>query len=198
MTAFTISVQNQAVQSGLDALARRLGDMAPVLDDIGAGIVQRTKARFDTSAGPDGQAWKPKKQPDGNKPLIGPSGDLRRQIVPTASGNTLLVQATAKYAAIHQFGGKIERPAYSMQVRHRTNAKGELLRSAIMSGKGLVFAKKSDELVRTRWFEVAAHSINIPARPFLPVRQDGSLYPTELAAILAQIEVYLAEGAGSV
>jgi phage gpG-like protein len=32
---------------------------------------------------------------------------------------------------------------------------------------------------------------DIPARPFLPVRPDGTLYPAEQAAILADINDYL-------
>ena len=100
-----------------------------------------------------------------------------------------------QYAAIQQFGGKIDRAAFSKQVRHRTDAKGELLRSKIMHGRGLIFAKDSHKRALTRWFEVAAHSITIPARPFMPVRADGSLYPDETRLILAQINAWLAGGA---
>ena len=35
------------------------------------------------------------------------------------------------------------------------------------------------------------HKVTIPARPFLPIRQDGTLYPTEQAAILATLNDYL-------
>ena len=38
---------------------------------------------------------------------------------------------------------------------------------------------------------MAAHSINMPARPFMPVRADGSLYPDEARLILAQIDAWL-------
>ena len=178
--------------AALDALAKRVGNLGPLLGDIGESMVQRAKARFDAGAGPDGQQWKPKKHKDGRNTLVGETGDLRRQIVMGVAGNRLEVRATAAYAAIHQLGGKIERAAYSTQVRHRTDAKGELLRSKIMSGRGLIFAKDSHKRARTRWFEVAAHAITIPARPFMPVRADGSLYPAEQAEILAQINAWLA------
>ena len=36
------------------------------------------------------------------------------------------------------------------------------------------------------------HKVTIPARPFLPVRQDGSLYPQEQAEIIAAIKDMLA------
>ena len=198
-----IEVHDQAVRTALAALQARVSNLQPLLGDIGEAIVQRAKARFDSSRAPDGiTPWKPKRQADGRKTLVGPSGDLRRQIVSRATGRAVLVQATAKYAAIHQFGGSIERPAYSKLVRHRTDAKGDLLRSAIIKNaagqaRGLVFAKNSHKRVKERWFEVSAHRIKIPARPFLPVRADGSLYQAEQAEILAQIEAWLAGGVGA-
>lgn len=175
----TIEVHDQAVRTALDALQRRISNMAPALQAIGEGMVTRTKARFDTSTDPAGGTWKPKKRPDGRKTLVGESGDLRRQITASVAGTALTVRASAIYAAIHQFGGTIERAAHSRQVRHRTDAKGQLLRSAIMGGRGLVFAKGSHKRALARWFEVGAHSVNMPARPFMPVRADGSLYPAE-------------------
>ena len=192
-----IEVHDQAVRAALGALQARVSNLRPLLGDIGEAIIQRAKARFDSSRAPDGSTWAPKRQADGRKTLVGPSGDLRRQIISGATAQAVVVQATAKYAAIHQFGGSIERPAYSRLVRHRTNAKGDLLRSAIIKNaagqaRGLVFAKNSHKRVKERWFEVSAHRIKIPARPYLPVRADGSLYPAEQAEILAQINAWLA------
>lgn len=80
------------------------------------------------------------------KPLIGESGDLRRNIIAAASNNALTIQATPVYAAIQQFGGK--------------------------AGRG----KK----------------VTIPARPFLPIKLDGTLYPKEQAEILTALNDYLA------
>jgi len=173
MTTFTITVHDEQVRAALKALASRVQNMQPVLQAIGEDIVERTKHRFDTSTGPDGVAWKPnsaatldmlaarlgksyrKKGGDlnskgaarvaGKKPLIGESGDLRRQIVSRAAAHSVTVSATPVYAAIQQFGGK--------------------------AGRG--------------------HKVTIPARPFLPVHQDGTLYPQEQALILLEINEYL-------
>ena len=176
-TGFTITVQDQAVQTALQALLYRVNIMQPVLQTIGEGIVERTKARFDTSTAPDGTPWTPnsavtlamlaqrlagtksnrKKNGDlnargqrayANKKILVDSGFLRQQIVATASGSDLTVTATAKYAANQQFGGQ--------------------------AGRG----KK----------------VTIPSRPFLPIRQDGSLYPEEQEQLLDAINAYLAEG----
>ncbi|MBS0507749.1 MAG: phage virion morphogenesis protein [Proteobacteria bacterium] len=176
MAAFTITVQDQAVQALLKRLAERATNMQPHLQAIGDDIVERAKRRFETSTGPDGAKWKPnteatlgmlagrlgksyrKKSGDlntkgerriaGKKPLVGESGDLRRQIVAVATAGQVTVQATTAYSAMHQFGGT-------------TSAR------SMIPGK------------------------TIPARPYLPVRDDGTLYPAESALILAAINEYL-------
>lgn len=200
MTSFTIEVQDRDVQEALRALSARVNNMKPVLMTIGADIVERTKHRFDTSTGPDGQAWKPNtpatRKAKGGKPPLIDGGDLRMHIFPSVTGNTLTVSTgpqTAQYAAIQQFGGSINRPAHTVKVRHRTDAKGELLRTDLMNGRGLIFAKGSHKRVLERLFEVAAHKISIPARPFLPVRQDGTLYPQEQTEILRALNDYLSQ-----
>ena len=174
MTSFTVEIQDEQVRAALKALAARVQNMQPVLQAIGEDIVERTKHRFDTSTGPDGVAWKPnsaatldmlaarlgksyrKKSGDlnskgearvaGKKPLIGESGDLRRQIVARADAHAVTIHSTPVYAAIQQFGGK--------------------------TGRG--------------------RKVTIPARPFLPVRQDETIYPQEQALILQELNAYLA------
>ncbi len=61
------------------------------------------------------------------------------------------------------------------------------------NGKGLIFAKDSHKRTLTRWFEVGAHSIHIPARPFLPFVQNGQLQTGVQASILDKISTYLTE-----
>lgn len=181
MTAFTITVQDQAVRAVLKALSQRTQNLQPVLRTIGQGIIERTKRRFETSTAPDGTPWKPNSAATlamlsarlsgksgyvkkngalnkkglaayGNKkPLIGESQDLRRQFVSLAAGNTLTITSTPKYAAIQQFGGK--------------------------AGRG--------------------QKVTIPARPFLPIKPDGTLYPQEQYEVLTALNAYLMDGLGS-
>ncbi len=136
--SFTIEIHDQAVRDALQALGKRVANMAPIQLAVGENIHGRTDARFTSSTGPDGLPWKPKQKPNGYKTLVGKTGDQRRQIVSGVTGNTLTVQATARYAAIHQFSGSIPRQAGQITTRPRTDAKGSLLRSAIMNGKGLI------------------------------------------------------------
>lgn len=101
------------------------------------------------------------------------------------------IGSNKRYAAIQHLGGKIERAAYSTKVRHRTDAKGELLRTEHFKGKGLVFAKDSHKRAKTRWFEVAAHSVTIPARPYFPFDGAGNLQPSTQAKVIGQANDYL-------
>lgn len=180
MKDFSITVRDEGVKSALQALAARVHNLRPVLQVIGEGITERTKHRFDTSTAPDGTPWKPnsaatvgmlsarlagsksnvKKNGSLNakgaralagKKLLIDSGFLRQQIVPNATADTLTVSATAKYAAMHQFGG-------------------------VTSAQSMIPGKA------------------IPARPFLPIRQDGTLYPQEQATVLQALNDFLLEG----
>jgi phage gpG-like protein len=59
MTAFTITVDDAAVQAVLHKLASRAGGLTPVLQVVGEGMIERTKRRFETGTAPDGTPWKP-------------------------------------------------------------------------------------------------------------------------------------------
>lgn len=177
MSSFTVTVQDQQVTAALKALSQKLNRLDGVLLTIGAGMIERTQRRFETSTGPDGAAWKPnsaatlgllskrlggqksktlkggglnksgRRALAGKKPLID-HGDLRTYIVAVAAGKTLTVTASQQYAAIQQFGGK--------------------------AGRGL--------------------KVTIPARPFLPVKPDGSIYQADQAGILKALNEYLSGG----
>lgn len=56
MTTFTITVQDQGVASALAQLAQRVANLTPYLQALGEDIVERSKARFDASTDPAGQA----------------------------------------------------------------------------------------------------------------------------------------------
>lgn len=103
----------------------------------------------------------------GDKPPLTDGGTLMDQInYNLLSDYELEVGSPTHYAAIHQFGGQINKAAQSRLVRHRTTAKGTLLKNK----KGqVVFAKDKHKRAVGRWFEQGAHTIDIPARPFLGI-----------------------------
>ncbi len=174
---FQVTIDDAEVKQALTALAARIDNMQPVMQEIGEDIMERTKRRFGTSTGPDGQRWQPNaastvlaaiarmgskaRLKNGNlskkaqktlaaKKVLVDTGSLARQFHVSASGNSVTVSNSMIYAAIHQFGGQ--------------------------AGKG----KK----------------ITIPARPFLPVTSSGEMYPDDQKLVLEALQGYLRDAIG--
>ncbi|MDH0494255.1 phage virion morphogenesis protein [Comamonas aquatica] len=159
----------------LATMEAALASPAQLMARLGEYLQASTQGRFDTQTGPDGAAWqaltpryqrRKKYNPDR---ILTLRGYLRGRIHWQADGsNAVLVGSNLRYAAAHQFGAAIERAAYSIKTRLRTDSKGQLLRQK--DHKNLaVFAKDRHQRARESWHEVAAHTIHIPARPFLGV-----------------------------
>lgn len=106
--------------------------------------------------------------------------------------------AAEDYAAAQQFGADIEVPARSVKTRLRTNQKGELLRQGATGTKKnlAVFARDSHKRVRESWSEIAAFSIHLPARPYLPFFGSGAdaiLQPSAEAKLIDIVSDVLGE-----
>ncbi len=106
--------------------------------------------------------------------------------------------AASAYAAIHQFGGTVEHAAHSRKIRHREDAKGNLMRQGKEGrAKNLaVFAKDSHKRVRESWASVDAYKVTIPARPYLPftgTSASGTIQPEASRSILEVVDRWLAE-----
>lgn len=172
-----IEVHDGPVIDAMNRLLAESGDLTPAMREIALALESKTFDNFDAESGPLGK-WPALKNPGekrkGGK-ILQDTGRLAASVTPFWSATEAGIGSNAIYAAIHQLGGTIEKAAQSRMVRHRVNAKGELLRSDAFGGKGLVFAKNSHKRVAVRWFEQGAHTITIPARPFLPVFPDGRL-----------------------
>jgi len=169
---FTVEVKDSSVRAGLDELSAKLDNMKPVLQAIGEDIMERAKARFATSTGPDGQRWAPNARSTiesfvGNKggfgkrginkkgqglamnkkPLIGESKSLMKQFHVSADADSVVIGNTMPYAAMQQFGG-------------------------------------TKAMFPNLWGD-------IPARPFFPVDANGFLNEHERELILAKINQYM-------
>ncbi len=109
---------DREVKAALRALSARLGNMRPVLDEIGARLTSSVIRRFETERGPDGAAWKKsgRARREGGQTLTD-TGRLRASITHRASRDEVVVGTNALYAAIHQFGGKT--PARTIRPKHK-------------------------------------------------------------------------------
>jgi phage gpG-like protein len=72
-----------------------------------------------------------------------------------------------KYAAIHEFGGRIHKPARQANVRHRLDARGNLVKQ-LGNANLLVFAKGNHTRARETQVEIPAHDVDMPERA--PIR----------------------------
>lgn len=147
--------------AGRDTLAARIGER----------LVESTRQRFKTQTAPDGTPWTPLKPATIRRKVKNPDKILTLQgyLGGNAGGggqgprwqpiddNTVEVGVNAKYGAIHQFGGEIQMPVRQATVRYRSVA-GRVL-----------FAGRKHKKVTQRQVTIAAHSITMPARPFLGI-----------------------------
>jgi phage virion morphogenesis protein len=156
-----IAVDSDALRQGLRRLVELGQDLAPVLDAIGAAMVQRTQLRFERGEGPDGVKWKPSERAlkQGGQTLVDKEL-LKNSITHAVTGNAVEWGTNVVYAAIHQFGGVVERKA-----RTQTLAFGEDNRFVSRKKAG----RRKAGAIRIAIAELFAFSFKMPARPFVGV-----------------------------
>ncbi|MFS4552618.1 phage virion morphogenesis protein [Comamonas resistens] len=152
--------------TGPDTLARidaAMGNTAPLLARIGEYLQGSTRNRFGAQAGPDGTAWKPlqpryqRRKKQNKDKILALRGYLRGQIHWQPDGDDAVrVGTNAKYGAIHQFGGTIDKPARQSTVHFG-------------AGKAKHLFVKRKKAKRSLQVTVPAHQVNIPARPYLGI-----------------------------
>lgn len=201
MPAIKIEIDDRPVLDTLNRVIEAGRSPGPALRAIRMVLLSTAEANFAAESGPTGpwpalaQATQKDRAKRGKWPgqKLQDSGRLAASVAAGAGSDNeaAWISTNAIYAAIHQLGGSIEKAAQSRLVRHRTDAKGNLLTSAALGGHGLIFAKDSHQRAVGRWFEQGAHKINIPPRPYLPVTHDGRLQDGLEDEILGVLQKHL-------
>ncbi len=165
----------QATVKGIEERVGRPVARKRLLVQILGTVESQTRKRID-EGGPDpsGRPW-PKlsadyqrwKRKHSSGKILNLFGPLRDSLMYDAGEDEGQVGSNLDDAAIHQLGGDIQRGARSITVRHRTTAKGELMRTALFGGKGLIFANAAHKRVLERTYQAEAYTIHMPARPYL-------------------------------
>jgi phage virion morphogenesis protein len=115
-----ITVQDQAIQAYLAQLARRMGNLQPVMRSIATEMETRVSARFETQSDPNGQPWKAWKPAtlaaypkSGHNRLLDRYGDMLNSLNSMATADTARIGFGAVgsvagdvYAVYHEFGTK--------------------------------------------------------------------------------------------
>ena len=186
MTTFTITVQDEQVRSALKALAARVQNMRPVLQAIGEDIVERTKHRFDTSTGPDGVPWKTNSAATlmmlAERLVNRRNAKGARSYTYSKQGGLLNSKGLAVMGNKKPLIG--ESKQLRMQIVALANAASVTVGTTSVTAAYAAIQQFGGKAGR-------GHKVTIPARPFLPVRQDGTLYPQEQVLILQEINEYL-------
>lgn len=176
MTGFSISaeLQIQEARTQLRDLLERMDNRRPFFGAVGERLLLSTARNFDRQGGPDGKAWKPlapatikARQRLGQTPITilrsnskGRSGSaLAGSVNYEASESELRIGSPKETAAIHQFGGTIQKPARAAKIYRKLGKDGSI-------GRRFVKKKKATAVTDVT---IPAHTITIPARPFIGI-----------------------------
>lgn len=199
-----VSLRDGGGRDALKRLEARLDDLSPVFREIAGILFDVTQENFRLGGQP---SWLPlapatirARTKDRSWPgriLIGRLGILIASVHQFSTNDAAIISAATPYAEIQQLGGTIERAARSGSLRLRTKANGDLVRQGGFGTKKnlAVFARSKGRNPHKRYNEVgfssAAHSITIPARPYLPMTAEGELQPEADTGILGALNTYL-------
>lgn len=177
MTAFTVDVIDQQARAALKTLATRVQHPAAVLHTIAEGITERTKHRFDTGKGPDGVAWKPN----------------------SAATLAMLSARLAASKSNRKKDGSLNAKGSRALANKKVLTESGFLRQQIVPSSTDTSLSVTETALYAAIHQFGGKAgrglkVTIPARPSLPIHQDGSLYPQESELILADINAYLMEG----
>jgi phage virion morphogenesis protein len=150
-----ITVHDEQVREFLAGLLARIGDLTPLMRNIGEIIRERAMQSFASGTSPAGIPWKPSVRAlrEGGRTLID-TATLRNSIHVQPSRSEVSVGTPVEYGGTHQFGaerGAFGRVSMTVKAHMRTSRKG----------------KKFS--VRSHVRQALLPWGNIPARPFLGV-----------------------------
>lgn len=166
MSLYTL---NFTIQMGqLQKLTKLLQNFDKIKAEIVDGIGQIAVTEFTLNfrkQGFNGEAWKPKKKPNGKNILIG-RGTLRRSITVTKKTiDTVTIGSNVPYAYIHNYGGVINKKA-STRVLNFRNRDMDWDRKNKKYKTGTRFSK-SKKAHYSQKVSIGSYSINMPQRKFM-------------------------------
>ena len=169
--SFDVEFNKLAAQDALNRYAKEMGDISPLLADIGEYLLRSDRQRFKSQISPDGTPWKPlsprylkTKQKNKNR-ILAFNGYLENNRRYQIANNELRFGSNEPYAAIHQFGGEINVAARMRTLYFKRDKDG---------GVGNRFVKKKNSDF-AQDAQSKAYKIKIPARPHLGISEADNL-----------------------
>ena len=177
MAGATLTFDYQDALNTLLSTQAALADPAPLLAGMGEKLLEFPQQRFREQKSPDGEPWtdlspryKKRKRKNKDK-ILTLDGPLRNTLRWQVNAEELLFGTDRVYGAIHQFGGTIEIAARSQQAYYRQKKNGKV--------DNRFFRKSKSNLAK--WHTLPAHTVTIPARPWLGVSSEQGDRLVELA-----------------
>ncbi|MBU9377375.1 phage virion morphogenesis protein [Burkholderia multivorans] len=155
-------------------------DASPVTALIAGLMADSVEENFAQQGRPKWLGLSPKtlkrrREEAGTGKILQRSGRLASSITPAHDAKTARVGTNVVYAAIHQFGGTIQRHPMSGYVRLRKDRNGMIMRQADHPHLA-VFAKNSHKRVKiVKWTRSQGWTIKIPARPFFALTESDNI-----------------------
>lgn len=185
MAGFSVTVDDRQVTAALAALSARLGNLKAPLAEAGQTLVTLADLAFRNQQDPWGRAWqrlaastlkRRRKGPGrGAGQILRDTGRLQNSISYRADAHSVTVGTNVVYAAIHQFGGDLQRQARTATLYFKQRKDGTV-------GTRFVRRSRSDF---AQDVQIAAHTVTMPRRAFLPISAAGRIDLP--AATLAEI-----------
>ncbi|MEM5788998.1 MAG: phage virion morphogenesis protein [Syntrophobacteraceae bacterium] len=161
-------ISDGGIQRQLADIQSRLGNLRPAWALIGQIVLESVQRNFRERRAPDGTPWKPvsaayarAKAKKGHSPdnILVLRNRLLRSINAKPGSDHVEVGTNVVYAAIHQFGGSINKKASARTVYFKI-------------GKGKSRFSKKAKANFAQDVNIGAHTINMPARTFLGIRAE--------------------------
>lgn len=183
MAGASITISNTATPT-LVRLVAAASQPAEMMRDVAGYLLFSTQRRFETQTDPDGRKWKPLKprtaaaragrRVRGNDHILRVTTRLYQSLTQASDATSAQLGSNAEYAAIHQLGGEIQMPARESRLTFKK----------VRGKRGVRFVKAGTKDATVRDVKIGAHTINMPARPYLGI-SDADRSEIEIIGVAA-------------
>ncbi|AJX22452.1 virion morphogenesis protein [Burkholderia pseudomallei] len=188
-----IQVDDTKYEAAMARVHALMQDASPITSLIAALMLDAVEENFAQQGRPKWLGLSPKtlkrrREEAGTGKILQRSGRLASSVTSTHDATSARVGTNVVYAAIHQFGGTIQRHPMSGYVRLRKGRDGMIMRQANHPHLA-VFAKNGHKRVKiVKWTRSQGWTIKIPARPFLVLTEADNIgIESEVTAYLRRL-----------
>lgn len=178
-----ITLDDREVRDALAQARERLTNLRPLMTALAGRLHDAVEANFAAEGRPKWPELRPatirQREKKGYWPgkLLQRRGQLARSIEPGANAERAWVGTNLRYAAIHQFGGTIQKRARTQVIAYDERARRFMSRRKARRRKA--------GSVGVRFAAIGAHTVTLPPRPYL------TLTPGDREDLVAIVRRYL-------